>query len=271
MEMTKSCFIITPIGGENTSIRRHADGVIEAVISPMLNEMGYETVVAHKISKGGSITRQVIENVIESDLVIANLSGLNPNVMYELAVRHAVRKPLVQICEVGTQLPFDISQLRTIFYTNDMKGSVELKETLFEMIQDAISEEKPDNPIYNSIETSTIMKSTETSTTEKYILERFSELENNVMKALSYNKKRDYFVEFTIDKKDEYFLTKIVDDLSKKGSFTLEDVNKELIKNNINIPRNIVRETVNNTLNRRANQHSYITALEEFKNKEVSN
>jgi hypothetical protein len=114
----KSCFIITPIGGDNTEIRRAAEGVIDAVIIPTLIEIGFKEEnirVAHRMPNPGAINRQVITRILEDDLAIVNLTGLNANVMYELAVRHAVRKPVVQICEYGTKLPFDITEERTIF------------------------------------------------------------------------------------------------------------------------------------------------------------
>lgn len=60
------------------------------------------------------ITRQIIDYIIHSKLVIADLSYHNPNVFYELALRHAVRKPIVQIIRQADKLPFDIGQLRTV-------------------------------------------------------------------------------------------------------------------------------------------------------------
>lgn len=100
------------------------------------------------MNDAGSITQQLLKHILEDDLVIVNLTGLNPNVMYEVAVRHAIRKPIVQLCEYGTILPFDITDQRTIFYKNDMMGIVEIKDKLRNMIKDASKDESPDNPIY---------------------------------------------------------------------------------------------------------------------------
>ena len=79
----------------------------------------FEVVRADEIDEEGLITHQVIEHLLEDDLVVADLTGLNPNVFYEVAVRHAVQKPIVHLMTAGEEIPFDIANMRTVSYALD--------------------------------------------------------------------------------------------------------------------------------------------------------
>ncbi|MGX7627619.1 hypothetical protein ACWOMK_02130 [Bacillus thuringiensis] len=183
----KTCFIITPIGDDQSDIRRAADGLIDAVITPELLNSGFSKgniKVAHRMANPGSINQQVIECILESDLAIANLTTLNPNVMYELAIRHAVRKPVIQLIQKGTKkLPFDIIEERTIFYQNDMSGVIELSNSLREMLPFALDDKEPDNPIYRVAKQQAIMqKITTNEQPMQYIIEQMNSLQSQVSK-----------------------------------------------------------------------------------------
>ena len=163
------------------------DGEAYAVIKPTLEELGFEVFVAHEISSPGSITKQVIQHLLQDDLVIANLTGLNPNVMYELAVRHAKRLPVVSLAEDGTVLPFDISDERTLFYKNDMSGVESLKPALKDSVSAAITEKDPDNPIYRATASQIIKESAATKDTDRYIIDRLDSIEFALSRFSSYN------------------------------------------------------------------------------------
>lgn len=148
----KKCFVITPIGEDGSDIRRHIDGIIRAAIRPAL-ENKYEVKAAHEFTTIGSINNQVIVNIYEADLVVANLTGLNPNVMYELAIRHALKKPVIMIMEKNNgRLPFDVVAERTIFYINDSQGVLDLRDEI-EKVEAVIDSDKITNPIYDALNT----------------------------------------------------------------------------------------------------------------------
>lgn len=175
----KQCFIITPIGNENSDIFRKAKGVIESVIKPVLETNGFRDIKpAYEIMESGMISNQIINRIINDDLVIANLTENNPNVMYELAIRHAAAKPIIHICENGTTLPFDIKDNRTIFYTDDMFGVQELKNGFKKFVKQVdYSKEYKDNPIYNASQMGILLKemNDEGRKSEADILERILE------------------------------------------------------------------------------------------------
>ena len=148
---TKNCFVITPIGGENEPIRRHIDGVYDAAIVPILDEFDYTPEIPHRMSIPGSINKQIIKKIYDSDLVIANLTDINPNVMYELALRHCFNKPAIIIAEDGTELPFDINNERTIFYINDAQGIIDLKKKLKKTISELQENKKYSSPVVSVI------------------------------------------------------------------------------------------------------------------------
>ncbi|WCG53922.1 hypothetical protein [Enterococcus faecium] len=178
-EENKNCFIITPIGNDNGPERRFADGITDAVLRPVLDEFDLKPVAAHDISATGSINDQVIQHIYEDKLAICNLTGLNPNVMYELGVRFTMRKHTILICEEGIRLPFDIIAERTIFYKNDIAGSEELKEKLRRMIEGIDYTKDPENPIFKVLKFDQAMGNIETDDPSNAILEKLQELIQN--------------------------------------------------------------------------------------------
>jgi hypothetical protein len=113
-----TCFYVTPIGAPDTEARQHSDLFLSNIVEPAMRTLSLNVIRADQIDKPGVITRQIIEYLLRSRLVIADLSFSNANVFYELALRHAARLPVVQIVKYGDPIPFDINQMRTIIIDN---------------------------------------------------------------------------------------------------------------------------------------------------------
>lgn len=197
----KTCFVITPIGKENSDTRRHVDGVIDEIITPVM-ENDYYIEVAHRLFQSGSINKQIIELIYKSDLVIANLTQLNPNVMYELAFRHTLGLPAITIAVDGTNLPFDVISERTIFYKDDIQGAKEAREELEKYIsQIDYDSGKTTGPIHDyldSVELKNLIfshnRNKNTSEILDLIVKRLEGIENSIP-----NLKKEITSEFVDD------------------------------------------------------------------------
>lgn len=113
-EYDKVCFYIAPIGSADSEERQHSDLFLESIVSPAFEKFGYNVIRADKIGKPGLITNQIIDYIMNSAFVVCDLSFHNPNAFYELALRHATKKPTIHIIRKRDNIPFDINDFRTI-------------------------------------------------------------------------------------------------------------------------------------------------------------
>lgn len=113
-DYSSTCFYITAIGAEGSDTRKHSDLFLNALIEPAVATSGLKVVRADKIEKTGMISKHIIDHILRCKLVIADLSFHNPNVFYELALRHAARLPTVQLIRARDAIPFDLANYRTI-------------------------------------------------------------------------------------------------------------------------------------------------------------
>ncbi|MCW7471773.1 hypothetical protein [Leptospira kanakyensis] len=154
-EFDKICFIVCPIGEEDSTERKHSDMVLKHLIEPVLQEFDLKAIRSDKIEKTGLITQQILIHLAKSKLCIVDLSFNNPNVFYELGVRHTCLLPSIQIIRKGDKIPFDVSQGRTIkIDTSDPYTMIDriesAKKELKEYINSILSNTKDvsdDNPI----------------------------------------------------------------------------------------------------------------------------
>lgn len=128
----KKCFVISPIGDEKSPTRDVADKVLRHLVKKALGP-DYEVERADADANPGEITPRIISSILEADLIVADLSGANPNVFYEVAIAHGFRKPTVHIQKADEALPFDIKDVRTVRYNiNDPDELEKNQKTLRE-------------------------------------------------------------------------------------------------------------------------------------------
>ena len=84
-----------------------------------------------------SILQDIIQDISNASIIIADVTMDNPNVFYELGFAHALKKPTILLADIEKRekLPFDISGYRTIFYSNTIGGKSEIEETLIRYLK----------------------------------------------------------------------------------------------------------------------------------------
>lgn len=154
----KLCFVIMPIGSGDAHgvyLNRYTN-IIKPAVEGYLKEglQVFDAVRADFITKTGSITRSVIEHIYNADLVVADLTDLNPNVFYELGVRHALRNGTILVALDGTKLPFDVGDLRLVFYKDRVGAEKEAVPEIQALIR-TLMEAGPaaDSPVFAAVPT----------------------------------------------------------------------------------------------------------------------
>lgn len=137
--MSKTCFVIMPIGDQNINglklekielKKKYDDLIKEAILKAYPN---LEINRSDEVSKLGSISTDILTRIMFSDFVIADITYPNPNVFYELGLRHACRSGTILIKEKGdTKIPFDLAHLKYIEYENTGTGLKELSNNFKE-------------------------------------------------------------------------------------------------------------------------------------------
>ena len=138
----KTCFVVCPIGDDNSETRKRSDVILKHIIKPVCEQFGYEVVRVDQLKTVDRIDHTIIEYLETAELVIADMTEHNANAFYEFGYRQATNLPLIPMIEENESIPFDVATLRTIKYvTNDLDKVEIIKERLSETV-DLLSKEE---------------------------------------------------------------------------------------------------------------------------------
>lgn len=149
----KTCFVVSPIGDVGSDIRSNADKLFKYIISPVCKSCGFEPVRVDQINDSDSITQTIIDKLLSSELVIADISGHNPNVFYEMGYRKCTNKPIIHLKTKGESIPFDVNTTRTFEYDLTDLDNVEETKIRLEQTIKAFSYENPGETLEQDMDT----------------------------------------------------------------------------------------------------------------------
>jgi hypothetical protein len=139
-EYLDTCFVMMPFG-------EWFDRYYQDIYIPAIKEAGFEPVRADELFGSGSVVEQIWEQVMKAKVLLAELTGKNANVFYELGLAHAAKRPVVFTAAQVEDVPFDLRHLRVIVYeTKEPEWASKLRQKVTEYLKNAHKEPEKSIP-----------------------------------------------------------------------------------------------------------------------------
>ena len=146
----RSCFVAMPFSDRTLTPHGIApwNELYVDHIKPAVERAELRCFRADEIARPGSITADVVEAVASSFLVVAEMTGQNPNVFYELGVRHALSRRTILLSQSAADIPFDLRDSRAIIYSFTPRGAKQLEQAIERAIGEVLQNpDHSDNPV----------------------------------------------------------------------------------------------------------------------------
>jgi hypothetical protein len=129
------CGIVMPISAIDSCTESHWEEVLE-ILTDAIQHAGFDGNLVSNADEVGIIHKRIIQNLYDNPVVVCDVSGKNPNVMFELGLRLAFDKPTLIVKDDKTAISFDTSGIEHLEYPRDLRFSriVEFKRKLSEKI-----------------------------------------------------------------------------------------------------------------------------------------
>ncbi|MGY2799850.1 hypothetical protein ACVWV0_004026 [Ewingella americana] len=194
----KKCFVIMPIADIAGYDAGHFNRVYLHIIKPACEQAGFTPIRADDINSSNMIVVDILKKIIDSDLAICDLSGRNPNVLYELGLRQAFNKKTVLIKDNKTENIFDVQGFRYAQYDSSLRiDNVKNEITKFSAaLKDTFEATGDINSIVQllQIEPAKIDSKTELTPSDTVLFRAISELNDKVDNMFSSNSRTNSFI-----------------------------------------------------------------------------
>jgi tetratricopeptide (TPR) repeat protein len=156
----KTCFVVMGFGKKTdfpTGRTLDLDKSYRILIKPAVEAAGLQCIRADDIVHAGSIELTMYRHLLEADVVVADISTCNPNALYELGVRHALRPyTTIIITEDQTAHPFDVNHILIRKYQHlgagiDAEEADRFRSELTGALRKLLAQTDPDSPVYTFI------------------------------------------------------------------------------------------------------------------------
>lgn len=179
------CGIIMPISEIDGCSSEHWEDVLH-ILKEIIESIDFEANLVSDSDDIGVIQKRIVQNIYNNPIIVCDVSGKNPNVMFELGLRLAFDKPTIIIKDDKTSFSFDTSVIEHITYPRDLRFNkmVEFKKELGRKIKATYSKSKSD-PNYSTFlknfgEFKVAKLHQHVVSSDQYILESIGELKSEI-------------------------------------------------------------------------------------------
>jgi O-acetyl-ADP-ribose deacetylase (regulator of RNase III) len=156
----KKCFVIMPFGEKKDLDGKpiNFDKIYTDFIKSAVTELGIECIRCDEIGETGWIHSKMFKHIFDADVAVVDITSLNPNVFYELGIRHALNKYVtVLIRKTGTPTPFNIQGFQIMEYNPENAESIlKGRQKICEFIQNGLASRAVDSPVYEVLDDLTV-------------------------------------------------------------------------------------------------------------------
>jgi hypothetical protein len=193
-QIKEKCGIIMPISSIDGCSEQHWTDVKEILTEAIISS-DFEANLVSNAADVGIIQKTIIQNIYDNPIVICDVSGKNPNVMFELGMRLAFDKPTIIVIDDKTSYSFDTSPIEHLSYPRDLRFNkiVDFKRDLSEKIIATVKKSKEDKNFSTFLKhfgrfTVAKLDTTEVSK-EEFIIEELREMKYTMQRLMQ----REFF------------------------------------------------------------------------------
>lgn len=248
-QQRKRCFVIMPFSDPEGYTPGHFRKIYEQIIKPAVESVGYE---AYRVDENGVsdlITTKIFKAILDCDMAICDLSSRNPNVLYELGIRHSFDKPVVLIKDNKTDRIFDIQGISTVEYRCERLYDEVIEDQ--KKISEAITANENNSSGYSILNMVNLQKATyDTNAKDSDSLEFNKALLMRVLNALEMSEKNqaDVYSKLRNEKEQHSQINYDIDIIDARID-ELTSIIKHAYKTNIRINTTSIDIEINEMLN----------------------
>ena len=148
----RTCYVSIPFGKREEI---DYDTIYRDIVLPAVREAGFDCHRGDEFETAPLLQKAIMQSVLSADVMVADVSNHNPNVMYELGIRHAIRRGITVVISSGrARLPFNISSVQTLYYQLGPDGTMapeaasEFRDKLLTALRRRGTSVMNDSPLY---------------------------------------------------------------------------------------------------------------------------